>query len=90
LLVLLFYDIRDDQKPLYRKVKKVAEKFLYRVQFSVFEGELSESRFQKLLGELEKLFQKVNENSVLIYTFHNPNSPNKIIFGEKREDLFFT
>ncbi len=92
MLVILFYDIRDKNKSLYRSVKKIAEKYLYRVQFSVFEGELLESKFQKLIKELEQAFEKHDGSldSLIIYTFLNPNITNKIILGEIKEDLFFS
>jgi CRISPR-associated endonuclease Cas2 len=92
MLVILFYDITDTNKQLYRQVKKISERYLYRVQYSVFEGELLESKLQKLIKEIEDVFDKYENSgdSLLIYTFPNPNIANKIVIGDSREDIFFT
>jgi len=44
MFIILFYDIpKKTKKNNYTKIKKIAEKYLQRVQYSVFEGNLSEA-----------------------------------------------
>lgn len=47
---------------------KTCRKYLYWVQNSVFEGEISEAKLEKLKLELKKIINQ-EEDSVVIYTF---------------------
>lgn len=63
--IILVYDIREKRVS---KVLKLCRKYLYWVQNSVFEGELSEGKLEKLKIELKKIINE-EEDSVIIYTF---------------------
>ncbi len=74
MFVILVYDIKEKRVG---KVLKICRKYLYWVQNSVFEGELTESKFEKLKIELKNLIEET-EDSIIIYT-----SP--VIWYSKRE-----
>ena len=61
--VILAYDIGEDRV---MKVCKCCRRFLPRVQNSVFEGEITESKLEKLKSALEKIIVPV-EDSVLFW-----------------------
>lgn len=65
MFVIMVYDIGVKRV---QKVLKISRKYLYWVQNSVFEGEISDANFVKLKVELKK---KIDENydSILFYTF---------------------
>ena len=67
---LIVYDITD-QKRL-RAVYQLMKQYLFHVQYSVFEGELTKSQLIKLTRKLEKIINE-KEDSVRIYplTSHN-------------------
>lgn len=58
-LVVVCYDISDNKRRL--QVVKLLEKYVYRVQKSVFEGFLNKKKYEKLRYEL-KQFTKIDEN----------------------------
>ncbi|HWQ71918.1 MAG TPA: CRISPR-associated endonuclease Cas2 [Desulfitobacteriaceae bacterium] len=50
------------------KVLKRSRKYLYWVQNSVFEGEISEANYKKLKMELAQIINE-DEDSIIYYTF---------------------
>lgn len=89
--VVLFYDIShadEKEKNNANKVRKLVEKYLPRVQFSVFEGDIRESDFKKLTNELKKLIY-AEFDSVIIYKFYNQNYTQRLVIGlDKNKPLF--
>lgn len=65
LFVIMVYDIGEKRV---QKILKISRKYLYWVQNSVFEGEITKANFVKLKIELKK---KIDESydSILFYTF---------------------
>jgi len=61
----MVYDIGEKRV---QKVLKISRKYLYWVQNSVFEGEISDANFKKLKLELKKVIEK-DYDSILFYTF---------------------
>lgn len=89
--VILFYDISGDEakeKNNAARVRKAVEKYLPRVQFSVFEGEIRQSDFKKLTATLQK--ECVSEfDSIVIYTFNSLKYSQRIVIGrDKNEPIF--
>ncbi|SHJ60937.1 CRISPR-associated endonuclease Cas2 [Paramaledivibacter caminithermalis] len=86
MFVILVYDVNTKRVA---KVLKTARKYLYWVQNSVLEGDITEANFTKLKGELLK---KINqeEDSVLFYTFRSKNYSKREEYGVKKggEDNF--
>ncbi|WP_297212923.1 MULTISPECIES: CRISPR-associated endonuclease Cas2 [Thermodesulfovibrio] len=65
--IILVYDINEKRVA---KVLKTCRKYLHWVQNSVFEGDISEAKLEKLKLELRKIINE-KEDSVIIYTFRN-------------------
>lgn len=78
--VILVYDIKEDRV---QKVLKTCRKYLYWVQNSVFEGEITEAKFEKLKHELNKIIDS-KEDSVIIYTFLSERYSRREILGIKK------
>lgn len=89
--VILFYDIADKslkEKDNARRIRKSVEKYLNRVQFSVFEGEIRESDLKKLKAYLRKNSEK-ELDSIVIYESTRQNYTERIVIGvDKNETLF--
>ncbi|WP_338206070.1 CRISPR-associated endonuclease Cas2 [Parageobacillus thermoglucosidasius] len=62
------YIVYDFEKKRVAKALKIARKYLYWVQNSVFEGEISEANYVKLKMELENIMDP-DVDSVVFYTF---------------------
>ncbi len=65
--VILAYDFNEKRV---QKALKICRKYLKWVQNSVFEGEITWAKLEKLKWELQSLM-KDEEDSVRIYTFKN-------------------
>ena len=84
--VILVYDIEVKRVA---KVLKTCRKYLYWVQNSVFEGEISEANLTKLKLELKSIIDE-EKDSVIIYSFRTTKYSNVEIMGIKKggEDNF--
>ena len=85
MFVILVYDIGVKRVA---KVLKTCRKYLYWVQNSVFEGEISEANLKKLKAELNRIIDR-EVDSVIIYSFRTTRYSNIEIMGLKKggEDL---
>jgi len=80
MFVILVYDI--NQKRVARVLKK-SRQYLYWVQNSVLEGEISESNYAKLKMELGKIIHE-DEDSVIFYTFRTTKYSKRETMGLKK------
>mgnify|MGYP003883356711 CR=1 FL=1 len=80
LFVILVYDIEQRRVA---KALKTCRKYLYWVQNSVFEGEISEANLTKLKIELEKVINK-EKDSVIIYRFRTTKYSSVETMGIKK------
>ncbi|MEG1474194.1 MAG: CRISPR-associated endonuclease Cas2 [Longicatena sp.] len=62
--LIVIYDVESKQDP---KVMKILKQYLFHVQNSVFEGELSPAKTKALKSELNKLHYKKKE-SIIFYS----------------------
>jgi len=89
--VILFYDIADrsqKERDNSRRIRKTVEKYLNRVQYSVFEGEIRQSDLKKLKAELLKALDK-KVDSIIIYESTKLIYTERIVMGlDKNETLF--
>lgn len=89
---ILFYDIasaEQKEKNNANRIRKAVEKFLPRVQFSVFEGEIRASDFKKLTNLLQK--ECVQElDSIVIYTFNSLKYSERIVIGQDKNGALFS
>mgnify|MGYP000629638689 CR=1 FL=1 len=56
---LITYDIEDDKKR--KKISDELEAFGYRVNYSVFECELNQTKLKKLIEKLEELVNSIKD-----------------------------
>lgn len=80
MFVILVYDMNVKRVA---KALKICRKYLYWVQNSVFEGDISESNLVKLKIELKGLINP-EEDSVIIYSFRTTKYSNIEIMGVKK------
>lgn len=78
--VILVYDIKEERV---NKVLKICRKYLYWIQNSVFEGEITEAKLEKLKSELKKIINE-KEDSIIIYIFKITWYTKKEILGIKK------
>ncbi|NPB07813.1 MAG: CRISPR-associated endonuclease Cas2 [Aquificae bacterium] len=64
MFVIITYDISDEQR--LNRVRKILRKYLYWVQLSTFEGEITEARLEKCLSEIKSVINE-SEDSVYVY-----------------------
>ncbi|MCD2257196.1 CRISPR-associated endonuclease Cas2 [Agrilactobacillus fermenti] len=86
--VILVYDLSQERNgaKTQRWVFKICKKYLTHVQFSVFEGELSQSQLEALKAELRP-FVRDDLDSIIIFKNQNKNWLKKEYIGQDREDL---
>ncbi len=65
-MYLISYDITKDK--VRRKVAKELENYGRRVQFSVFECDITKAQYAKLYGKLLKLMKKEEEGNIRFYS----------------------
>jgi len=65
---MFIIEVYDVNQKRVAKVLKCSRKYLYWVQNSVLEGEISESNYKMLKAELARIINN-EEDSVLFYTF---------------------
>jgi len=65
MFVIMVYDVGEKRV---QKVLKTSRKYLYWVQNSVFEGEITEANYVKLKSELKRVIDE-EYDSILFYTF---------------------
>lgn len=70
MFVVLTYDVEVKKV---NKVRKLLKKYLVWTQNSVFEGEITEGKLQKCIGQIGKIIDK-SEDSIYIYTVENPKN----------------
>lgn len=92
MFVILFYDIQNaakKEKNNARRIQKAVEKFLPRVQYSVFEGDIRQSDFKKLVAILQKECVK-EYDSIVIYTFKSLKYSNRLVIGQDKNEPIFS
>ena len=80
--VILTYDFNEKRV---QKALKICRKYLKWVQNSVFEGEITFAKLEKLKWELQSLMNE-NEDSVKIYILKNEKCLSTETFGVEKED----
>ncbi|NPV87963.1 CRISPR-associated endonuclease Cas2 [Coprothermobacteraceae bacterium] len=80
--IIAVYDVNEERVS---KVLKVFRKYLTWVQNSVFEGEISESKFQKLKSDLREVIRE-DEDSVLFYSFREVYYTRRETMGKPKNE----
>ena len=76
--VIIVYDIKVERV---NKVKSFLRQYLFWIQNSVFEGEISEVKLKELLMKAE-LFIEKEEDSIILFKGQNDNWMEKQIVGK--------
>jgi len=77
---ILVYDMNEKRVG---RALKICRKYLNWVQNSVFEGEITYAKLEKLKVELRKLMNK-EEDSIIIYTMRTDRYTDREIMGLKK------
>lgn len=80
MFVIVVYDINVKRV---NKVLKCCRKYLYWVQNSVLEGEISDANYKKLQMELKKITNE-DEDSIIFYTFRTTRYSKRETLGIKK------
>ena len=80
MFVIIVYDVGVERVG---KILKKCRKYLYWVQNSVFEGEISPAKLKKLKYELGEIIDK-EEDSVIIYNLRTTKYTTREILGLKK------
>ncbi len=80
MFVILVYDVGEKRVA---KMLKTCRKYLYWVQNSVFEGDITESSLIKLKSEIEDIIN-IDKDSVIIYKFRTTKYSDIEIMGVKK------
>ncbi|MDF1541473.1 MAG: CRISPR-associated endonuclease Cas2, partial [Candidatus Thorarchaeota archaeon] len=73
--VIIVYDIEVERID---KIRKILKRYLFWIQNSVFEGELSESGFKRLVAEVKEKMDK-SYDSIIIFKMNSSKSLKKQI-----------
>ncbi|MCD6319171.1 MAG: CRISPR-associated endonuclease Cas2 [Candidatus Desulfofervidaceae bacterium] len=77
MFIIMVYDVEVKRV---NKVLKTARKYLYWVQNSVLEGDISPAKLEKLKTELKHIINE-EKDSVIFYTFRSTRYSNREIMG---------
>lgn len=80
MFVILVYDFNEKRVG---KALKICRKYLYWVQNSVFEGEISKASYIKLKYELESLMH-YDQDSIIFYIFRSQKYSSREELGVKK------
>ena len=81
--IIVTYDIADTEgagRVRLRRVADVCGKYGQRVQFSVFECRLSNTKLTRMIGEIEDVIDR-RRDSVIVYRFPGAAEDSKIHLG---------
>ncbi|NLW44709.1 MAG: CRISPR-associated endonuclease Cas2 [Syntrophomonadaceae bacterium] len=80
MFVIMVYDVGVKRVA---KVLKISRKYLFWVQNSVLEGEITEANFRRLKSEIAKVIN-TDEDSVLFYILGNAKYTKRELMGIKK------
>ncbi|BBB31818.1 CRISPR-associated protein Cas2 [Thermotomaculum hydrothermale] len=87
MFIILYYDVNQKRC---NKMLKVCRKYLQWVQNSVFEGEISNANYERLVHEIKQIIKKEEGDSVIIYRFKMMYySKREVLGNDKKEDITF-
>jgi len=69
---------------------KTCRKYLLWVQNSVFEGEISQANYEKMIHQLKKIMIEEDGDSLIVYQFRTMKYTKRLVYGsDKKEDINF-
>ncbi len=88
MFIILVYDANQKRVA---KFHKTCKKYLTWVQRSVFEGEITKAKYEKLMFELKEIIDD-NEDAIIVYKFRTKKYYSRDSLGApmpSSEDIFF-
>ncbi|BAL80401.1 CRISPR-associated endonuclease Cas2 [Caldisericum exile] len=79
--MIVVYDVEEER---INKARKVLKKYFLWVQNSVFEGEITEGKFEKCRIELSKVLD-LKRDSIYFYRIENKFNYKKVVLGIEKE-----
>ncbi len=87
MFVILYYDVGEKRCG---KMLKTCRKYLQWVQNSVFEGEISAAKYEKLIYEIDRIIKPEDSDSVIVYQFRTTRYTKRLVYGkDKKDDIQF-
>ena len=87
MFVILYYDVGEKRCG---KMLKTCRKYLQWVQNSVFEGEISTAKYEKLVYEINRIIKVDEGDSVIAYQFRTIKYTKRLVYGkDKKDDIQF-
>ena len=83
MFIILYYDVN---KKRCGKMLKTCRKYIQWVQNSVFEGEISEAKYEGLVSELKRIIKKDEGDSVICYKFRTEKYTERLVYGNDKKD----
>lgn len=87
MLVIFSYDIKNvkERSKTLNKIHKICKKYLFKIQYSVFVGELSKPLYKELMEKIKKV---INEelDSIMVIKIINKNNADLDFIG--KDDYF--
>lgn len=81
--IILVYDVKERRVA---KALKICRRYLNWVQNSVFEGEITKAKLEKLKSDLKK-FLNLTEDSVIFYELRDERYTNREIMGVRKNEI---
>lgn len=78
--VIISYDV-DKQKC--NKVMKILRRYMFHIQNSLFQGELTIHQIQKIKQELNKILNE-DDNVIMYFTYNHKHLNKEVIFGKDK------
>ncbi len=78
--LIMVYDVNEKRV---NKVLKTARKYLYWVQNSVLEGEITRAKFEKLKAEIKRIIEE-EEDSIVFYIMRTTRYSAREMMGLKK------
>ncbi|MFW0884765.1 CRISPR-associated endonuclease Cas2 [Candidatus Acidulodesulfobacterium sp. H_13] len=87
MFVILYYDVGEKRCG---KMLKTCRKYLQWVQNSVFEGEISTAKYEKLIYEIKRIIKDEEGDSIVTYLFRTTKYTKRLVYGkDKKADIQF-
>lgn len=81
--VIAYYDVKSDRTQLF---KKELQKYLNHVQYSVFEGRVTEAQLMRIRDRMKEMTKP--EECVIIWSFGDNILLDREIIGKRQDDIF--
>lgn len=81
--LIIVYDIKVDRV---NKVKSFLRQYLYWIQNSVFEGEVSKSEFKIIKDGLKEIIEE-DEDSIILFNFKMEKMMNRDVMGIEKAPI---